>query len=101
MLLQQSWQSSACTCRDVKPENLLLQTRNGTHTSPSSASSGRPLGVDDLGKGSFGVEDLHLRLIDFGSALDKHSVEELYGAEGPSEDEQTAEYAPPEALLAR
>lgn len=88
-----------CTCRDVKPENLLLQTRNGIHAS-SAASSGRPHGGDDLGK-LFGVGDLHLRLIDFGSALDKHSVEELYGAEGPSEDEQTAEYAPPEALLAR
>ena len=45
--------------------------------------------------------DLHLRLIDFGSAVDNHSTEQLYGGEGPSDDEQTAEYAPPEALLAR
>ena len=44
-----------------------------------------------------------MRLIDFGSALDKHSIEGLYGGEGegPSDDEQTAEYAPPEVLLAR
>ena len=44
---------------------------------------------------------LHLRLIDFGSALDAHAVRALYGAAGPSDAQQTREYAPPEALLGR
>ena len=52
---------------------------------------------DDAG----GVQAPHVRLIDFGSALDPHSVRSLYGDEGPSAEEQTAEYAPPEALLGR
>ena len=58
---------------------------------PAAAAAGLPLSVGDL----------HVRLIDFGSAVDKHSIEHLYSTEGPSDDEQTAEYAPPEALLAR
>lgn len=57
----------------------------------AAAAAGLPLSVGDL----------HVRLIDFGSAVDKHSIEHLYSTEGPSDDEQTAEYAPPEALLAR
>ncbi|KAK9827406.1 hypothetical protein WJX81_008695 [Elliptochloris bilobata] len=64
------------THRDVKPENLLV----------------RP------GRGEGG---LHLRLIDFGSALDAHAVRALYGVAGPSDAQQTREYAPPEALLGR
>ena len=65
---------------------MLLRSSN-----PAAAAAGLPLSVGDL----------HVRLIDFGSAVDKHSIEHLYGTEGPSDDEQTAEYAPPEALLAR
>ena len=42
----------------------------------------------------------HLRLIDFGSALDARSVESMYGVGGPSAAEQTPEYAPPEAVFA-
>lgn len=44
---------------------------------------------------------LHLRLIDFGSAVDAHVLQSLYGSEGPSADELTLEYAPPEALFGR
>lgn len=44
---------------------------------------------------------LHVRLIDFGSAIDAHSIRHLYGSHGPSVDEQTMEYAPPEAVLGR
>ena len=51
--------------------------------------------------GTGGAQGLHVRLIDFGSALDPHSLRSLYGEEGPSAEEQTAEYAPPEALLGR
>ncbi len=43
---------------------------------------------------------LHLRLIDFGSALDARSMESMYGVDGPSAAEQTPEYAPPEAVFA-
>lgn len=42
----------------------------------------------------------HLRLIDFGSAVDEYAAEHLYGEDGPSAQEQTAEYAPPEATFA-
>ena len=96
-----SFSSAACSCRDVKPENLLLQKKNRGHHETSSAHGGhQPIGPDETRK-PFAVGDLHLRLIDFGSALDKHSIEHLYGGNGPSDDEQTAEYAPPEVLLAR
>lgn len=62
----------------MKPENLLLQPGGG---------EGKP--------------GVHLRLIDFGSAIDAHTVRQLYGTQGPSVNEQTQEYAPPEALLGR
>lgn len=52
-------------------------------------------------EGLAGGQGLHVRLIDFGSAVDAHSVRSLYGEEGPSAEEQTLEYAPPEALLGR
>ena len=85
----------------MKPENLLLQrTHRSRHESSSAQGSRQPTGPDDTRK-RFAVGDLHLRLIDFGSALDKHSIEHLYGGNGPSDDEQTDEYAPPEVLLAR
>ena len=67
------------THRDVKPGNALLRL--------AAAPDG-------------GTGRMHLRLIDFGSAVDRYSVERLYG-EGPSSEEQTATYAPPEALLSR
>ena len=41
----------------------------------------------------------HLRVIDFGSALDPHAVQHLYGPDGPSAAQQTPEYAPPEAVF--
>ena len=68
--------------RDVKPENLLL-TLNRTESTENMPL--RP----------------HLRLIDFGSAVDSESFKKFYGSEGPSEREQTHEYTPPEMLLAR
>ena len=71
-------------CRDVKLENLLVRRHD-------------PDPVD----GRKSVQGMHVRLIDFGSALDAHSVSSLYGEQGPSAEEQTMEYAPPEALLGR
>lgn len=66
-------------CRDVKPENILLR--------PVPNSEGGPR--------------YHLRLIDFGSAVDAYTLEHLYGLEGPSDSEQTAEYVPPEGRFGR
>ena len=90
-------------CRDFKPENLLIKLNNprgnGLEGSPIKPCPQPSPG--ELPHRPLQVGDLHLRLIDFGSAVDKHSTEQLYGDEGPSDDEQTAEYAPPEALLAR
>ena len=82
-------------CRDIKPENLLLKSTTPCNKHDRCAQPG----LEADSNKPLGVEDLHLRLIDFGSAVDKHSAEQLYGSEGPSDDEQTAEYAPPEALL--
>ena len=77
-------ESGFCTpYRDVKLENLLVRTEG--------------LPQDSAGS----VQVLHVRLIDFGSALDPHSLRSLYGEGGPSAEEQTMEYAPPEALLGR
>ena len=69
-------------CRDVKPENLLIQPCNDTSWGTQQADS-----------------CLHLRLIDFGSAVEHIHAGHMYGPQGPSAAEQTAEYAPPEALL--
>ena len=71
----------SCLCphgkhRDIKPDNMLIES--------------------DASKGA-----LHLRLIDFGSALDDFSIKHLYGSTGPSMQQQTMAYAPPEALLGR
>jgi serine/threonine protein kinase/serine/threonine protein phosphatase PrpC len=41
------------------------------------------------------------RIGDFGSAIDSHALNELYGAFGPSEAQETPEYSPPEVLFAR
>ena len=73
--------------RDVKPENLLVRTageEEGVAARTGAADGG-----------------LHVRLIDFGSAIDAHSLRHLYGPGGPSDREQTPEYAPPEAVLGR
>ena len=72
--------------RDVKPENLLVRM------------AGKEQGSGDGGAAGSG---LHVRLIDFGSAIDAHSLRHLYGPGGPSDREQTPEYAPPEAVLGR
>ncbi len=69
----------------MKPENLLVR------------AAGRELGSASSGAGG----GLHVRLIDFGSAIDAHSLRHLYGPGGPSDREQTPEYAPPEAVLGR
>ena len=63
--------------RDVKPGNLLVA-----------------FGDDD----SSGSKKFRLRLADFGSAVDEHSLTSLYGPEGPSAAQQTPEYAPPECI---
>lgn len=73
-------------CRDVKLENLLVRTQEAPSAEGAATGEG---------------QGLHVRLIDFGSAIDAHSLRSLYGEEGPSAEEQTMEYAPPEALLGR
>ncbi|KAI8570730.1 hypothetical protein RHMOL_Rhmol01G0059100 [Rhododendron molle] len=45
-----------------------------------------------------GVTGIHVRLIDFGSAVDAFSMQNLY-PNGPSSAEQTFSYMPPEALF--
>eukprot|EP00850_Spirogloea_muscicola_P010354 SM000060S19686 [mRNA] locus=s60:512847:523180:- [translate_table: standard] len=72
------------THRDVKPENMIVSSRYGTF-----------FGHD----GQETPEGISMRLADFGSAVDQHATEHLYGSHGPSSEEETAEYSPPEVLL--
>lgn len=88
--------------RDVKPENLLVALAAADVKGPSAHNpSGDP---DPL--------SLHLRLIDFGSAVDAPSImgglygpktgaggADVAGEGGPSLDEVTLEYAAPEVLF--
>ena len=67
--------NTALFFRDIKPENVLIE-----------GESPDPLNFD-------------IRLIDFGSAIDEFSMLNYYGKRGPSDKEQTREYAPPEALF--
>lgn len=76
------------THRDIKPENMVVCFED--------QESGRCL------KG-YPHEDENyitkMRIIDFGSAVDEFTLKHLYESVGPSRDEQTYEYTPPEALL--
>lgn len=63
------------THRDIKPQNILLR---------QSASGS--------------LADIELRLADFGSALDPHTLH-MYPPGGPTAREQTRLYSPPEALF--
>eukprot|EP00850_Spirogloea_muscicola_P020367 SM000213S06832 [mRNA] locus=s213:120475:131093:- [translate_table: standard] len=72
------------THRDVKPENMIVSSRFGTF-----------FGHD----GQEIPEGISMRLADFGSAVDQHATEHLYGSHGPSSEEETVEYSPPEVLL--
>ncbi|KAG0570157.1 hypothetical protein KC19_6G142700 [Ceratodon purpureus] len=67
------------THRDIKPENMVVNTDRGSDW-PSN---------------------LTVRIIDFGSAIDRYSLKHLYNLSGPSQAEQTIEYAPPEATLSQ
>lgn len=69
------------THRDIKPENMIVSSK-ATH-------------VNDW------PSNLTMRLIDFGSAMDQFTLKHLYGSSGPSQAEQTVEYAPPEATLSK
>ncbi|XP_024523224.1 uncharacterized protein LOC9639111 [Selaginella moellendorffii] len=70
------------THRDLKPENMVVQEP-----------------VDSTNKSIKWPANLSLRLIDFGSAINPFTLQHLYGSAGPSRNEHTPEYAPPEALL--
>ena len=103
--------------RDVKPENLLLsqhQAHAGTphHAYAAGSASRCILSLDMLlslkhtawcaagnAAGAHQQQCPHLRLIDFGSAVDVYALEHLYGSDGPSADQQTELYAPPEARI--
>jgi serine/threonine protein kinase len=119
-------QAQGISHRDVKPENLLVRDLTGANSSSSSSSGGGSSSSGREKRSGGGCKllaaaDLHLRLIDFGSAVDAHSVASgLYGplgrgptsssnsstnssssggSSGPSVDELTMEYAAPEVLF--
>lgn len=76
------------THRDIKPENMIICFED--------QDSGRCLKGSPSGNETYTTK---MRIIDFGSAMDEFTVKHLYGAAGPSRDEQTYEYMPPEAFL--
>ncbi|KAM7253902.1 hypothetical protein ACFE04_031584 [Oxalis oulophora] len=76
------------THRDIKPENMVICFED--------QESGRCLKGTPTGDQNVSAK---MRIIDFGSAIDKFTLKNLYGSTGPSRAEQTDEYAPPEAFL--
>ncbi|KAK1412580.1 hypothetical protein QVD17_33952 [Tagetes erecta] len=76
------------THRDIKPENMIVCFED--------QDSGRCLKGSPSGNETYITK---MRIIDFGSAMDEFTIKHLYGAAGPSRDEQTYEYMPPEAFL--
>lgn len=96
-------QAAGISHRDIKPENMLV-TEHTPHTQQAGGAAASPPPLS-----------LHLRLIDFGSALDEGCLAAgLYGRQpasgrdsggadasaGPGLAELTLEYAPPEVLFA-
>eukprot|EP00941_MAST-03F_sp_MAST-3F-sp1_P004327 g4327.t1 len=63
------------THRDIKPSNIIINI----------ASDGDRAAV--------------VKIADFSSAIDSHSLKHLYGKNGPSQFEETVEYQPPEVLF--
>ncbi|PWA65453.1 protein phosphatase 2C family protein [Artemisia annua] len=76
------------THRDIKPENMIVCFED--------RDSGRCLKGSPSGNETYTTK---MRIIDFGSAMDEFTIKHLYGSAGPSRDEQTYEYMPPEAFL--
>jgi len=75
------------THRDLKPSNILICFRKDS----GSCSEARRLTGDSL-------TGIHLRVIDFGSAVDEFSMHHLY-PDGPSSAQQTFYMMSPEALF--
>lgn len=76
------------THRDIKPENMIVCFEE--------RDTGRCLKGSPSGNANYTTK---MRIIDFGSAIDEFTIKHLYGAGGPSRNEQTYEYMPPEAFL--
>ncbi|XP_047315868.1 uncharacterized protein LOC124919630 [Impatiens glandulifera] len=76
------------THRDIKPENMVICFED--------QETGRCMKERQTAEKKYPTK---LRIIDFGSAIDEHTMKHLYGSAGPSRAEQTYDYTPPEALL--
>jgi serine/threonine protein phosphatase PrpC/serine/threonine protein kinase len=72
--------------RDIKPSNVMCKT---------DIDLGKILGSDNF---EADVSKIDCVLGDFSSAWDRFSDQNLY-SKGPSKDEQTQEYSPPETLI--
>ena len=77
--------------RDVKPSNLLLTLNPGSGTGSNGEGTDAAGTTRRVGP--------HLRLADFGSAVDAFSLTNLYGEEGPTAAQQTPEYSSPEIVF--
>eukprot|EP00953_Heterococcus_sp_UTEX-ZZ885_P021310 11892-Heterococcus_DN1.PRE.2 len=75
--------AAGITHRDIKPSNLIVRV--------ASSSS-----IDGIRQAPF------LNIADFSSAIDETALRNgLYGINGPSQSENTIEYAPPEVLFSK
>jgi serine/threonine protein phosphatase PrpC len=72
--------------RDIKPSNILCRTEGNLQEWVASNNDAHQL------------PDIECVLGDFSSAWDQFADQNLY-SKGPSKDEQTQEYSPPEALI--
>lgn len=121
VLLRQVLQAAAAlhaaniTHRDIKPENILVMDSKA-HESPPSAVGHETADDYNIGGKASGesTDDpppppllfsltVHARLIDFGSAVDRYSMQRLFGTSAGdlSLQDLTLDYAPPEVLFAR
>jgi len=76
---------SKITHRDLKPSNLIVHIPSHEEQCALGEEEGVSLPV--------------LKLADFGSAVDEYTCSNLYGLKGPSVDDETLDYAPPEVLF--
>ena len=90
--------SRKITHRDIKPANVIVDLNGLSDGAGRANGAGRAGRAGDAERGGVPV----VRLADFGSAVDSETLQRrhgLYPASGPTVQEETEDYQPPEARL--